>query len=467
MKNRLLVCLALVLFSCVPPSDVSDEELLRFVWQNHAWPGFSFQFFQDSIHVKRTELDVNGDGRREIALLLLSGTRNVGDFLILSAHQGHLAEWFFTRKTAHYALEMDFELFQSGIRLRWLERGGGSNVRVTSVFEEFIRCAQQVCSSLPYERYVWSFAFGSSETETDTNLAVTHASFTDDTITLQQHHYRAGLMLHRQTCYDQTGAQWGMSFSQPFTYLGPEILTVYRWNGQSFEQLSRRETRPQVNSLPLKNDSIFRGLLHVLHDRWYSGTNIPNRIEQDFLHFFGLETPPVPPCGEPFDRLSLASEYRDGVGVEVVRAGQSCRLQAWRQPDWRTVASLDEIEILGRSDFSCHPDTIRLMWEDLTNDGVPEIGVSSVDDFQETLYFFQILPTWRKLGQISGFLREPNFRGVEWEERGGRLLFYTGLPFWNNEACRTSLSCYSAFENAFTCWEWRLESNRFLPCAQP
>ncbi len=170
-------------------------------------------------------------------------------------------------------------------------------------------------------------------------------------------------------------------------------------------------------------------MLNALHDRWHEGKIDQSHIEQDFLHFFGLEPPAAVPCGGETP-LSLASGYAGEIGVEIVIGGQGCRLQAWHQPDWQTIQTLDEIEIIGRFDFPCNPDSIRLDWGDLNGDGAPEAWVSSTQRFQEALRFFQISPTFEPLGELSGFLREPNFRGVEWEQRGGDLLFYTGRPFY-------------------------------------
>ncbi|GAB4444479.1 MAG: hypothetical protein OHK0041_00790 [Anaerolineales bacterium] len=61
--------------------------------------------------------------------------------------------------------------------------------------------------------------------------------------------------------------------------------------------------------------------------------------------------------------------------------GQGCRLQAWRQPDWHTIQTLDDIEIIGRFDFPCNPASIRLTWNDLNGDSAPEVWVSSTQQF--------------------------------------------------------------------------------------
>ncbi|GAB4460053.1 MAG: hypothetical protein Kow0070_15760 [Anaerolineales bacterium] len=427
----------------------------------------SFEQFRQYGRLKRTDMDVTGDGQLEILLILTGLTPNTADVFILSQKQNALSQIFHTRKFGRYALDMEFQQWQNGVLLRWLERNGGSNVRITDLQEEYIRCAAASCDSLSYERYSWEFSFA-SESEAATNVTITQPLPEGNILRLKEYSYQTGTTLNRQICYDQTGVEWGISRIQPFTILGPEMLILYHWNGQSFEMLSRRETRPKMvitDSSPL-NRSIFSGLLHALHGRWRGEKTDPNQIEQDFLHFFGLESPPAVPCGEETP-LSLASGYADEIGVEVVRRGQGCRLQAWRQPDWRTIQTLDDIEIIGRFDFPCDPDSIRLTWGDLNGDGAPEAWVSSTQRFQEILRFFQVSPTFEQLGELSGFLREPNFRGVEWEQRGENLLFYTGRPFWNQETCQTFLSCYSSLEHAFDCYEWHSQENRFVSCSPP
>lgn len=468
MKNSIILALiAAFLAACAPPRSITGEELLHFIWQNSPSDGLSFEQFRQFSRLKRAELDLTGDGQPETLAILTGLAPNTADVFILSQKQNVLSKIFHARKFGRYALDVEFQEWKNGVLLRWIAQNGGSNIRITDLNEEYIRCGADSCASLSYERYSWSFSFV-SESESDTTVTITQPLFEGEILTLTQYSYQTGTTLNREMCCDQTGAQWGISRIQPFTLLGPETHTLYRWNGQAFELLSRRETRPKLTiaDSAARQDSMFRRLLYALHDRWHEGETDPTQIEQDFLRFLGLEPPSAVPCGGQTS-LSLASGYADDIGIEIVIGSQGCRLQAWRQPDWRTIQTLDEIHILGRFDFPCSPDSIRLDWGDLNEDGAPEAWVSSRQQFQETLRFFQISPAFEPLGELSGFLREPNFRGVEWEQRGERLFFYAGRPFWNQETCQTSLSCYSSLEHAFDCYEWQPQESRFVLCPMP
>ncbi|PWH11995.1 MAG: hypothetical protein DDG60_15400 [Anaerolineae bacterium] len=468
MKNCFFFALAATLLvSCAPPRSITDEELLRFLWQNYPSDRLSFEQFRQYSRLKRAELDLTGDGQPEI-LAILTGLRpNTADVFILSLRENALSEMFYARKFGRYALDVEFHEKQDGVLLRWIARNGGSNIRTTDLNEEYIRCAADACDSLSYERYSWALSFA-SESESVTSVTITQPSSEGDILTLKQYSYQVGTTLSREICYDSAGVQFGISRIRPFTTLGPETHALYRWNDQSFELLSRRDARPEltISASAARHDSMFKRLLYALHDRWHQGNIDPNQIEQDFLRFFGLESPSAVPCGGETP-LSLASGYAREIGVEVVVGGQGCRLQAWRQPDWRAIQMLDEIEIIGRFDFPCNPDTVRLDWNDLNGDGVPEASISSTQQFRETMHFFQISPAFTHLSELTGFLREPNFRGIEWEQRGERLLFYVGRPFWNQEDCHTSLSCYSSLEHAFDCYEWQPQESRFVPCPTP
>ncbi|GAB4444474.1 MAG: hypothetical protein OHK0041_00780 [Anaerolineales bacterium] len=292
MKNFLPVAFALfLLLSCTPQYRVSNKELSRFLWQNRPWNGLSFEQFQQSSRLKRIDLDVNQDGQQEILLTLTGIAPNTGDFLILSTLQGNLGEMFFTRKFGHYALDMEFHEWHDGVLLRWMEQNGGSNVRINILQEEYIRCAAASCDSLSYERYSWAFSFA-SESEAATSVTITQPLPEGNTLRLKEYSYQTGTTLNRQICYDQTGVKWGISRIQPFTILGPEMLILYHWNGQSFEMLSRREARPEMvitDSSPL-NRSIFSGLLHALHDRWHGEKNRskPNRTRLSTFFWPGV-----------------------------------------------------------------------------------------------------------------------------------------------------------------------------------
>ncbi len=152
---------------------------------------------------------------------------------------------------------------------------------------------------------------------------------------MTQYSYQTGTTLKREICRDPAGAQRGISRIQPLTRLGPETHALYRWNGQAFDLLSRRETRPELTiaASAARQDLMFRRLLYALHDRWHSGEIVSSQIEQDFLRFFGLNPSSAAPCGGEMP-LSLASGYAEDIGVEIVIGSQGCRLQAWRQPDW-------------------------------------------------------------------------------------------------------------------------------------
>lgn len=471
MKPHLVVAITVfLLIACSALPVPTDENLLRFVWKNHPLPNqesISFEQFLKIIHWKRSALDVNRDGRNEILLSVTASTQNIGSFSIFSTRKQGLTELFFTQKSAWYDLEIDFEPRDNSILLRWLEKNGGSNVRTTDLHEEFIRCAGETCSSISYQRYSWITSFGPSEAVSSTSITITQPFMEGDMITLKSYAYQAGSNPHSQICYDANGTQWGISRIKPYTILGPETLTLYRWNGQSFDLLSRRETRPGMaisNENPL-NRSLFENLLYVLHDRWYGGQIDKQQIEQDYRHFFDLQTASEP-CGES-SPLSLASIYWKDTGAEIVYTGQTCRLQIWHQPDWRSIHSMEDISIIERFDFPCQPASIRLLANDLNDDNQAEVWVSSTQSFQETIYFFQITPKFQKLGELSGFLREPNFHGIEWEERGENLIFYAGKPFWNESSCRASLSCYTSLEQAYDCFQWKPEENHFILCSVP
>ncbi len=160
MKNCIFLALiAAFLVSCASPRSITDEELLRFLWQNSSSESLSFEQFRQHSRLKRAEWDLTGDGQPEI-LAILTGLRlNTADVFILSRNQNALSKMFQARKFGRYALDIEFHEWQNGVLLRWITQNGGSNVRITDLSEEYIRCAADSCDSLSYQRYFWSFSF--------------------------------------------------------------------------------------------------------------------------------------------------------------------------------------------------------------------------------------------------------------------------------------------------------------------
>lgn len=470
----ILICAAflLLLFACcvpnpVVPRQVSDDELLEFVYRNHDLPyseSVSLETYKSLVNLQRAEWDVNQDGDAEIVFSVDFSIPHVTYIFILSPQEDRLQELFFSRKFGWYDLNGRF-VFQNGyLFLNYLSKGGGSNMRVSDWIQEVVRCNADACASFSYLKYSWGFSFGLGGMDPITRVLVAKAQFAGDEVTIREYQYQTASYSVSDKCYDAFGAEWYVSRNKNVTTLGPKRVIQYRWDGVDFMQVLEKEEMPAVSYERLgggEYNSIFEQLLYALHDRWEDEEISEEKIEQDYLAFFDLPSPQPLPCGEAAS-LSLSSGYEDNLGAEIVSSTEGCRLKVWQTPVWDKIKSVNEIKTVGVFDFACSPDSTRLFWQDVDADKVKELFVLTQNGFNETVYIFRTGDTLRQIGTFTGFLREPNFRGIEWEWREGRFFLLVGKPFWKFENCRSSLDCYEGIDQPVDTYFWDASAQQLI-----
>lgn len=445
---------------------VSDNELLRHVYDSHDLPyadRVDFETYKDSVQLRRAEWDLNQDGEEEIVFSVDFSAPDMTYILVLSPQKDSLRELFFSKKFGWYGLNGRFDFQDGYLFLNYLSKGGGSNVRTSDWNQEVVRCAVESCSSFSYIKYFWGFSFGLGGADPITNVSAAKTVFDGDIVTIRRYQYRTASSSVTDWRFDESGAKWGCVRAENVQTLGPTQVTQYRWNGVEFIRILEKDETPPISYTRYAAEQtkfLFRQSLYALHDRWEKGEISEEKIEQDYLGFFGIPPALNHPCGAAFS-YSIASAYGDNIGAEVVRKKEGCRLKVWESPDWSKIQNLKEIKAIGTFDFACDADFTRLLWQDINADDVEELFVLTQNSFDETVYIFHAEETLRQLGTFTGFLREPNFRGIEWEWREGRFFLLVGKPFWKDETCRNNLDCYEEIDQPFDAYFWDASARQF------
>ena len=463
-----LLFLATCSYNPVSQRQISDEELLEFVYHNHKLPDtepISLETYKSSVQLQRAAWDVNQDGQEEIVFSVDFSMPDMVYILVVSPQNDSMHELFFSEKFGWYDLNGRF-IFQDGyLFLNYLSKGGGSNIRASDWEQEVVRCSADACSSFSYVKYAWMFSFGVYGEEPITETSVAQTFFNEDTVTVREYLYRDGKYHTTNTCYNQAGKESIVSAMKNLKTLGPVKTTQYHWDGSEFTLVFEKEETPAISFERFGQEkpvSMFRQTLYALHDRWENGEVSEEKIEQDYLHFFDISPASYSPCSLDSPK-SIASAYADDFGAEVVRAKEGCRLKVWQSPDWEKIQNLKEIKAIGTFDFTCDADFTRLLWLDINADDVKELFVLTQNGFDETVYIFRAENTLQQIGTFSGFMREPNFRGIEWEWREGKFFLLVGKPFWKDQACRNNLDCYEAIDYPFDAYFWDETARLFAP----
>ncbi len=471
-----LLTLAFLFAACSRenPPQVSDEQLLRYVFESHNQPyanPVDFETYKSQVTLQRASWDVNCDGKEEIVFSVDFSTPKVTYILVVSPQKDSLRELFFSKKFGWYGLDGRF-IFQDGyLLLNYLSRGNGSNIRVSDWVQEVVRCTDEICASFSYTKYSWGFSFGPGRRDPITSVLVARAQFDDDTVTIRQYQYQAASASVSTQCYDQSGTKWHLSDQKNVETLGPTHLLQYRWDGTKFILTLEKEETPAISYERVgdwESDSIFMQTLYALHDRREEGEISEEKIQQDYLEFFDIPSIPPSLCGQTTPlALSSASAYDErGLSAEIIRTKEGCRLKVWQSPDWNKIQKIQEIKTIGIFNFACSADSTRLMWQDIETDGIKELFVLTRSGFNETVYIFRPGDTLQQIGNFTGFLREPNFRGIEWEWREGRFFLLVGKPFWKCDTCRNNLDCYKEIDQPFNAYVWDTSARQFAytPC---
>ncbi|MGB8646813.1 MAG: hypothetical protein WCF84_16350 [Anaerolineae bacterium] len=447
-------------------------DVVRFILGHH--PDFAYpdpvylaaHYREIASQSVRQDIDVNGDGRKEI---LLTDTFDglFGFSAILTLTPSHppatpsvtWKEAFYLQDSANPSITMRFSLQRDHLELDEYLADHGTGMVFRTWKKNWIRCGQDNCNLVwtgklmglaeqfqyNYSSAAWTIARLEYPNPDTIELTIQSWAFGIDDAT-----DTAPLVAHRIS--------------------GPIARETYQWNGKIYQFIGQTELAPAQEITRESDHQTVQTTAFINTLLWKkyvecAGTICRNDSRQRDIDFWGtassLKDDPVW-GGTFYDpewgglQIVPAAASRDGNRLAAVLSSKKydqCRLVVHQLGD-------NEFTPVGRVDLPCVATFTHLSWLDIDNDGNNELALVTVPPDApgtQRLYLYRVGPGLQELAHLDGIINGPDGVGIKWDKTNGAYKFYAGIVPTDN--C-LQFDCLF-LDRRFQTYRWNARSDQF------
>ena len=451
-------------------SHLTDKQITTFLAQSHP------QVALFDIVVSQQSIDVNGDGCNEI-LVTGESTPWFLFYAILSRVNNVWREWFYEEIPGHYCAKIRSNVKGDIVVTDILTCSGGTGLLEVKWKQEWVRCRGNQC------HLVWSTPIWNTSSldvpvlppYDERQYAISQIERPDpNTIRVTTHNF-GNLILILPPTQEPISVTVNLS-NVARRIIGPDILDVYRWNGNVFQQESHEqinsgqvilnefdertgETIQQVNqilSAPFeKGDGRFdsEGFIRAATEFWgpSAGVTWGRWWEQ--------------PYADVANHNGKLSQLGDKIAA-VMRVSNDrpiCRL---------TVQSynLGKFSFVGQTELPCTSNFTRLAWADITGDGhddlllltlPPDVEADETGAGLQRLYVYDVSNGLKQIAILDGAINGSDGAGIYWKKSdNGQVEVWAGIPLMPLTLSNTP---WPNFDRRFQVYRWDMQSQKLVP----
>lgn len=448
----------------------TNEQISAFLAQAHPQAG------RFDLVISRQDVDVNGDGNKEILVIVESDPWFLY-YAILGQGKAGWSEWFYKEFAGHYCAKIRSTVKSNYVVTDNLICGGGTGVLNVKWTQEWVLCQDARCDAV-WNAPIWNtfrLAMPLPPPYDQRSYTIAQVESPDsNTIRVTTHQFGSTIPILSRM--QQTVSATTNLPNMARRFIGPETVDIYRWNGNRFE----RESHEQVSAgQSIANEFDERTLETI---RQVNDTlAVPFRKEDGTFDASGFDAVAKEFWG-PAAIITWDNWYRDSSANVASHNGDpgqlGDRIAAVVQiSNERPLCGLtvqkyisSTFQLIGRIELPCTISFTRLMWEDVNADGQKDLLLITMppdEDLQETgaglqrLYVFDVTDGVKQITMLDGAINGADGAGIRWRKTNeGTSEILAGLPFMPLTLAVTS---WPNLDRRFQIYHWDAKTQSLVP----
>ncbi len=364
-------------------------------------------------------------------------------FAVLKRINGAWEQVYIERKYGHYCGEIQAAVETDHVVVNYLTCGGGTGALLAEWQQDWIRCDGATCRLIWNAQLVetsrWTYAWVSLDSiAREYRIAQVERPDTNTIRVVTRYLSNQVPILPEKP----------ISLTIPSTMrrtIGPDVESIYHWDGQVFRLAQQSQIAPGIEinrvfdqataeTVRLVNNALSAPL------RDANGGLDSKKYDADLLDFWGPQAARqavddrwVQTFANATAHTGTAEELGEWIGaVSLSEKGQPyCLLSVHQHVD-------NGFRLVGNIDFPCTLKFTRLAWVDVTNNGQPELLLTTFppdDDTGETgagiqrLYVYAVQNGLQQIALIDGTINGVDSVGIRWRKTANsQVEILAGLP---------------------------------------